>query len=149
MLSSIFGDITPCSLLKVNRHFRGTFHLHLQGWRLCQARNQHEAGSKQHCLLHAGFYKHVGTHTSIILKSTIFWDITPCSPMRVNRRFGEHIAWRWRWYVPPKSWSTLNRLHGIISQKMVLFVTTGMRTSNPTSIILSLFHIHSAYIFQI
>jgi hypothetical protein len=44
---------------------------------------------------------------------TIFWDITPCSPLKVNRRFGEHIAtchllsrwfltrliirpWRWR-----------------------------------------------------
>jgi hypothetical protein len=26
--------------------------------------------------------------TSKILKSTIFWDITPCSPLSVNRRFG-------------------------------------------------------------
>jgi hypothetical protein len=23
-----------------------------------------------------------------LLKSTIFWDITPCSPLSVNRRFG-------------------------------------------------------------
>jgi hypothetical protein len=28
--SSIFWAITPCSLLKVNWHFRGTYHLHLQ-----------------------------------------------------------------------------------------------------------------------
>jgi hypothetical protein len=26
---------------------------------------------------------------------------------------------------------TLNELHGIISQKMVLFITTAVRTSNP------------------
>jgi hypothetical protein len=24
-----------------------------------------------------------------VIKSTIFWDITPCSPLKVNRRFGE------------------------------------------------------------
>jgi hypothetical protein len=24
----------------------------------------------------------------MVLKSTIFWDITPCSPLKVNRRFG-------------------------------------------------------------
>jgi hypothetical protein len=29
--------------------------------------------------------------------------------------------WRWRRYVPPKRPLTLNRLHGVISQKMVLF----------------------------
>jgi hypothetical protein len=26
--------------------------------------------------------------TNFLLKSTIFWDITPCSPFSVNRRFG-------------------------------------------------------------
>jgi hypothetical protein len=26
--------------------------------------------------------------TAVVLKSTIFWDITPCSPLKVNRRFG-------------------------------------------------------------
>jgi hypothetical protein len=39
--------------------------------------------------------------------------------------------WRWRWYVPPKRRLTLNGLHGVISQKMVLFITTGVKTSNP------------------
>jgi hypothetical protein len=24
----------------------------------------------------------------VVMKSTIFWDITPCTPMKVNRRFG-------------------------------------------------------------
>jgi hypothetical protein len=26
--------------------------------------------------------------TAVIMKSTISWDITPCSPLSVNRRFG-------------------------------------------------------------
>jgi hypothetical protein len=26
--------------------------------------------------------------TAVIMKSTIFWDIPPCSPLKVNRRFG-------------------------------------------------------------
>jgi hypothetical protein len=45
--SSVIWDITPCSLLKVSRRFRGTCCLHLQGQRITQARNHHEAGSKQ------------------------------------------------------------------------------------------------------
>jgi hypothetical protein len=32
--------------VKVSQHFLGTCHLHLQGWRVSQARNQHEASSK-------------------------------------------------------------------------------------------------------
>jgi hypothetical protein len=26
--------------------------------------------------------------TAVVMKSTIFWDITPCCPLKVNRRFG-------------------------------------------------------------
>jgi hypothetical protein len=37
--STIFWDITPCSSLKVNRRFGGTYHLHLQG-RISRARYQ-------------------------------------------------------------------------------------------------------------
>jgi hypothetical protein len=43
MKSSVFWDITPCGPLKVNRHFGGTFRLHLHGRRISQARNQHES----------------------------------------------------------------------------------------------------------
>jgi hypothetical protein len=45
--SSIFWDITSCSKLKINRRFRGTCCLQLRDRRIRQARNQHEAGSKQ------------------------------------------------------------------------------------------------------
>jgi hypothetical protein len=26
--------------------------------------------------------------TAVVMKISIFWDITPCSPLKVNRRFG-------------------------------------------------------------
>jgi hypothetical protein len=42
---SIFWNLAPCSPLKVNRRFRGTY-LHPQGRRISQVRNQHEAGGK-------------------------------------------------------------------------------------------------------
>jgi hypothetical protein len=41
--SSVYFDITPCSLLKVNGRFGGTFCLYLQGRRISKVRNQHEA----------------------------------------------------------------------------------------------------------
>jgi hypothetical protein len=78
------------------------------------------------------------------MKCTIFWDRTPCSPLKVNRRFegtyrlhcqGWGISraryqceskwqaglrpWRWRRYVPPKRRLTFNGLHGVTSQKIV------------------------------
>jgi hypothetical protein len=88
-------------------------------------------------------------------KNIIFWDITPCSPLNVNRRFGEtnrlHLqgrknklnkkpAWkqvaRWRQYVPPKRRLKLNGPHGVISQKMVVMINTAVRTSNPRWVLL-------------
>jgi hypothetical protein len=71
--SSVFWDITPFKLLKVNQCFRGTLCLHLQGQRISQTRNQHEAVSKQ------------------------------------------------------------SRLDSVIYQKIELFITTVVRTSNPTT----------------
>jgi hypothetical protein len=32
---AVFWDMTPCSPLKINRHFGGTYHLHLQGSSAC------------------------------------------------------------------------------------------------------------------
>jgi hypothetical protein len=43
MKSTIFWDITPCSPLKVNRRFGGTYRLHLQGRKISRARNQRES----------------------------------------------------------------------------------------------------------
>jgi hypothetical protein len=68
----IFWDITPCSPLKVNQLFGGTCRLHCKSRKISQARNQHEAGSKQ---------------SPAIRKTSLFWDITPCSPLKVNQHF--------------------------------------------------------------
>jgi hypothetical protein len=42
-LRIVLWDITPCSPLQVNRRFRRTRRLHLQGRRLNQVRNQRES----------------------------------------------------------------------------------------------------------
>jgi hypothetical protein len=44
--TSIFCDVMPRSPVSVNRRFGGTFRLHLEGWRVSQARNQHETGRR-------------------------------------------------------------------------------------------------------
>jgi hypothetical protein len=41
-------------------------------------------------------------------------------------------ASRWRRDFPPTRRLSLNGLHGVISQKMILFITTAVKTSNPT-----------------
>jgi hypothetical protein len=85
-----------------------------------------------------------GVETSWTLKSTIFWDITLCSLLSIYRRFGGtyrlHLQGRkislarWRRHIPPKRRFTLNGLHGVISQKIELFITTAVRTSNSTKL---------------
>jgi hypothetical protein len=40
MKSPTFLVLTPCSLLKVNQSFGRTYRLHLQGWKISQARKQ-------------------------------------------------------------------------------------------------------------
>jgi hypothetical protein len=63
--------------------------------------------------------------TAVVLKRTILWDITPPACHPLSRWFLAQLIfrpWRWRRYVPPKRRLTLNRLHGVISQKMVLFI---------------------------
>jgi hypothetical protein len=47
MKSSGFWDTEPWCLLEVSRRFGRIYHLYHQGWRVSEARNQHEAGSKQ------------------------------------------------------------------------------------------------------
>jgi hypothetical protein len=87
-------------------------------------------------------------------RSSSSWDITPCSPLEVNQDFGgtsplssglktkpnkksvkaQHSLrsrW-WRRYVSTKRRLTFNGLHDVVSQKIELFITTGVRTSNPT-----------------
>jgi hypothetical protein len=36
--------------------------------------------------------------TMVVMKSTVFWDIMPCNPLKVNQHFGGTKT-------PPSSWS--------------------------------------------
>jgi hypothetical protein len=85
---------------------------------------------------------------AVVMKSTVFWDIMPCSPLKVSRRFGGICRlyvqgqrkswarnllsrwffvwlflwlWRWRRRILPKRRLTYNGLHGIISQTIIPF----------------------------
>jgi hypothetical protein len=42
MKITVFWDITPCSPLKVSRHFGGTFRIHLHDRKISRTRNQRE-----------------------------------------------------------------------------------------------------------
>jgi hypothetical protein len=83
--------------------------------------------------------------TPVVMKSSILWDITTCSPVKVNRRFGwtcrisfhvrkvRHMKtaanrawliiqpWIWRRHIPPKYQLSCNGLHGFINQNIELF----------------------------
>jgi hypothetical protein len=82
--------------------------------------------------------RHARSMEVLSLKSIIFWDMMPCSLLSCNLPDCLFLLklflrpWRWRWYVAPKRRLQLNRLHGVISQKMILFITTAVKTSNPT-----------------
>jgi hypothetical protein len=111
MKRTIFWSITPCSPLKMNRRFGGTYRLHLQVRRISRARNQRESS----------------------------WQVTSACNLislwflaRLIRR-----PRRWRRYDTSKRWLTFDGLHGVIFQKIVLFKTTDLRTSNPTYLIIS------------
>jgi hypothetical protein len=81
-----------------------------------------------------------------MMKSSVFRDSTLRSPLKVNWCFGGAcclmlfltwcilLLWRWRQHVSPKPWSTFRRLHGVVSQKVELFITTAVRTSKPTNL---------------
>jgi hypothetical protein len=122
--------MTPCSPLSCTRHFGGTYRLRLQGRRNKFSKNP---ASKQ---------------------------VARCNPLSFNRRFGGtyrlHLQGRRNKFskkpaskqvastlpcVPPKRRLKLNGLQGITSQKMILFITTTVKTSNPTYHNISLLNI--------
>jgi hypothetical protein len=91
---------------------------------------------------------HVGFEmlTAVVMKCSVFWNITPYSPLKVNGRLRLQgwrigivelslisascwfIAWlilrprRWRRYSHPKRWLTFDGPHGVISKKLELFI---------------------------
>jgi hypothetical protein len=96
IIKSVFWDIMPNSTMKANRLFGGTCRLHLQGWRISQARNLHEVGSKQ----------------SKALVPAPCWFLAWLTLQ----------SWGWRWHAPPKHRLTFNRLHCVISPNTELLL---------------------------
>jgi hypothetical protein len=123
MKSIDFWDITPSSPLKLNQRFGGTYRLHLQGRRISRARNQRESR------FHAGFLLvlfdpedggdilGLCPSSSILKNSLIFLVILSVIHHRQNP-----LESTWRRYVRPKRRLNFSELHGIISQKLVLFI---------------------------
>jgi hypothetical protein len=77
--STIFWDMTPCSPLKVNRRFGGSYSLHLQFRKINRARNQRESrcqaelgGYKEYYLLGYDAMQSVGS------QPTFRRNILPC-----------------------------------------------------------------------
>jgi hypothetical protein len=70
------------------------------------------------------------------MASFIFWDKTPRSLLNTKRSFWVTSLniqpWRWRRYILSKHQSTLNGLHGVISEKMGFYITTAVTASNLT-----------------
>jgi hypothetical protein len=149
--STIFWVITTCSLVEFHRSSSETLLYfyscnpgdHTLQWLVYFWENKYSLLQRVEEFVGSEFL------TAVVLKSTIFWDVTPCSPLKINRRFGGkyrsacHLLsrwflgllifrpWRWRRYVPPKRRLALTGLHCVMSQKIVLFITTAVRTSNP------------------
>jgi hypothetical protein len=92
---------------KINRSYRWTngFTLKIEAWRI--AVNEYKSGENKILsgkwtellsrLDTISYYKYLGFEvlTAVDMKSSIFWDITMCSQLKVNRRF--------RWKSPRSS----------------------------------------------
>jgi hypothetical protein len=50
--------------------------------------------------------------------------------------------------LPLKRWSTSTRLHGVTSQKIVHFIVTAVRTSNPTTIKFVVFVVLTVFVSE-
>jgi hypothetical protein len=70
--------VTPCNSVEAHRHFTATYRRHLEGGGL----TGNTAAATNLSIVEFEVL------TAVVMKSTIFWDITQCSPLRVKRRFG-------------------------------------------------------------
>jgi hypothetical protein len=82
----------------------------------------------------------------LLLKSTVFWDISKPSKKTAPSRWQTQLClppawcsflawlilrpWKWRRHVPQKRQLTFNGLHGVISQKIEFFTTHRYENSN-------------------
>jgi hypothetical protein len=74
-----------------------------------------------------------------IMKCSVLSDKMPCTPWKIKFSFMPASCYSclacsstWRRHIPPKRRLTFKGLHGVIFEKTELFITTVMRTSDPT-----------------
>jgi hypothetical protein len=117
--STIFWDITLYSPLRVNRRFGWTYCFHLQG-RISQARYQYES--------------RLSTCQYILLQdwiSLVRYSIkTGLPPAFMLVSCSAYSTLKMEAICPLKRRTTFNRPHSVISQKIILFLTTAVKTSN-------------------
>jgi hypothetical protein len=103
-----------CSPVKINRRFEQRYRLHFHDRRIRQVKNNNKAGTKKEIeffittavvtsdptcyvrinkiilLMSLRKIHTVGFEVlrAVIIKRSIFWEITSCSPLQFNRRFG-------------------------------------------------------------
>jgi hypothetical protein len=69
------------------------------------------------CMVYNSTTMNVNKHGDLsLLKIRAFWDIAP--------------SWWWRQYAPLKRLSTPTRLHGVTSQKSLIFIPAAVRNWN-------------------
>jgi hypothetical protein len=98
-----YAILTPCSPLKVNRRFGRICCLHFYGWRVSQARNQHEAGRQVKavsCLAYSSTLKmeaSSSSETSVGFWLTTLSSIPEDSTLHNHRceNFKSYILIRW------------------------------------------------------
>jgi hypothetical protein len=120
MKSSVFWDITPYSSMNVNRRFRGTCCLLLQGWRVNQTRNQHEVVYFRlvYCLTYPSTENMEATRSSET-SSDIHYIML--YPRRQNSfiMFPRGVHWILSW----ATWMQSTTLHPILSRSnLILFL---------------------------
>jgi hypothetical protein len=123
MKSFIFWDIPPCSPLKVDIHFWGTCWTHFQGSSISQARNQRESiwQTEGRTVHNTNPTQCSRGHNSSKTSNNNFGSDFHMMSHRVLALLMLK-TWRWRRYIHPKHHLTFNELHGIISQKIGLFM---------------------------
>lgn len=118
--SFIFWGITPCSLLEFNRCFEGTWRLDIQGRQISKARKQHEA-----------------VNTLLVAYLTLLSCLAYSPNLKMNAR------------CPSETFVEFRRTTCCYIPKENPFISTAMRTSDPTCSSCAPFEAENASYFDV
>jgi hypothetical protein len=78
--------------------------------------------------------------TAVVMKSAIFWDITPYSPLSINRRFGGTYSLHLQGKKISRA-RNQRETRCVISQKMVLWMINVLNNESPLYIFIKILNI--------